>query len=98
MVTYVEKDNVNQTISYDSLACKNSFSTARCELTNQRGPGGAFKETGAKTAAAMGDMRKLMCLLSIIACKHILVVTQNKIVILKMSICLIQIQVSCGTK
>lgn len=57
----VEKDDVNQTISYDSLACKNSFSTPAHLLlwANQsertwRG----FKETGAKTAAALDDNEK----------------------------------------
>ena len=62
-----------------------------CTLTNQSRLAiqerGDLKETGTKTQVAVPDsVRTLLCTK---ACKHILVVTQNKMINLKISIYLL---------
>ena len=76
-----------------SVVVADSAGSGMCEVTNQRRLG-IQVETGAKTAfqteercsaATTASTRKQMCFLSTQTCKPILVVTQDKIMNLKMS-------------
>ena len=81
-------------IQHDCFAVVSGLESGMCELTNQSRLSvqeGGLKETGAKTeveyrAEALDSIRKPMCFLSTKAYKPVLVVTQNEITNLKISV------------